>query len=102
MEFTYTEDETGEGAWGSPDGANRIAVKNIGNTAVTVTAASVFRAMQVLDAQYPVYGFGKHMGYGTAAHLEALQKLGPCPIHRMTFRPVREIISPPPEQPELF
>ena len=41
MEFIYTEDETGKGAWGSPDGANRIAVTNTGNTAVTVTAAYI-------------------------------------------------------------
>ena len=74
----------------------------------SIAAASILakvhrdEQMEQYDNLYPGYGFASHMGYGTAAHLEALQKLGPCPIHRMTFRPVREIINPPPEQPELF
>ncbi|MBR4632457.1 MAG: ribonuclease HII [Elusimicrobia bacterium] len=38
--------------------------------------------------QYPQYNFEKHKGYGTKAHLEAIQKYGPCPIHRMTFAPL--------------
>ncbi|WP_078707131.1 ribonuclease HII [Consotaella salsifontis] len=40
-------------------------------------------------AVYPGYGFSRHMGYGTAEHLEAIRDLGPCPLHRMTFRPLR-------------
>lgn len=39
---------------------------------------------------YPVYGFDSHKGYGTARHLEALGRHGPCPIHRMSFRRVVE------------
>ncbi len=42
-----------------------------------------------LDSQYPGYGFARHKGYGTLEHLQALQRLGPCPIHRMTFRPLK-------------
>ncbi len=38
--------------------------------------------------QYPEYGFEKHKGYGTKAHLEAIEKYGPCPIHRLTFAPL--------------
>ncbi|MBY0453394.1 MAG: ribonuclease HII [Burkholderiaceae bacterium] len=38
--------------------------------------------------QYPEYGFANHKGYGTAAHLAALQQYGPCPLHRSTFAPV--------------
>jgi ribonuclease HII len=38
--------------------------------------------------QSPQYNFEKHKGYGTKAHLEAIQKYGPCPIHRMTFAPL--------------
>ena len=38
--------------------------------------------------QYPQYNFQKHKGYGTKAHLDAIQKHGPCPIHRMTFAPL--------------
>ena len=43
-----------------------------------------------LDALYPGYGFAGHKGYGTAQHLAALKSLGPCPVHRQSFRPVRE------------
>jgi len=43
-----------------------------------------------LDTQYPGYGFAAHKGYGTAQHLAALKSLGPCPVHRQSFRPVRE------------
>ena len=46
--------------------------------------------------QYPRYSFEKHKGYGTKAHLEAIQKYGPCPIHRMTFAPLNS------KQPEMF
>lgn len=44
--------------------------------------------METLDQQYPGYGFARHKGYGTRAHLEALAALGPCPIHRRSFAPV--------------
>ena len=46
--------------------------------------------LAALDIQYPGYGFAAHKGYGTAQHLAALQDLGPCPVHRQSFRPVRE------------
>ena len=55
-----------------------------------------------LDRQYPGYGFAVHKGYGTAAHLRALQEYGASPVHRRSFRPVREVIEPPPEQLELL
>ena len=48
--------------------------------------------MQVIDKLYPGYDFGTHKGYGTAKHLEALKKLGPCPEHRRTFGPVRRLL----------
>jgi len=48
------------------------------------------RFMVELDGQFPGYGLAKHKGYGTQAHLEALQRLGPCTIHRKTFLPVRD------------
>ena len=41
--------------------------------------------MEQYDALYPEYGFAKHKGYGTKAHIEALKEYGPCPIHRRTF-----------------
>ena len=43
-----------------------------------------------LDKQYPEYGFAGHKGYGCAAHLEALRRFGPSPIHRRSFKPVRD------------
>ncbi|MFA6569570.1 MAG: ribonuclease HII [Victivallales bacterium] len=50
---------------------------------------------------YPEYGFDRHKGYGTSDHLKALKKHGPCPIHRKSFAPVREILNPSPVQGEL-
>jgi len=48
------------------------------------------RRMRELDVQYPQYGFARHKGYGSKAHVRALFEHGPCPVHRRTFRPVRE------------
>jgi ribonuclease HII len=61
-----------------------------------IAAASIIakvtrdRAMVELDARYPGYGFAKHKGYGTREHVDALQRLGPCEIHRRSFRIVLE------------
>jgi len=46
-----------------------------------------------LAARYPEYGFAQHKGYGTAAHLAALARLGPCPEHRRSFAPVRAALE---------
>ena len=46
-----------------------------------------------LDAVYPQYGFAKHKGYGTAAHLAALREFGATPIHRRSFAPIRDILA---------
>lgn len=48
-----------------------------------------------LDAKYPNYGFATHKGYGTQAHMQALQTFGPCPAHRKTFRPVSDMLLAP-------
>ncbi|MEE9401072.1 MAG: hypothetical protein V3V32_03540, partial [Dehalococcoidia bacterium] len=47
------------------------------------------RLMVEWDRQFPGYGLARNKGYGTCEHLVALQRLGPCPIHRKTFAPVR-------------
>lgn len=66
----------------------------------SIAAASIIakvtrdRLMTQYDAQYPGYGFAQHKGYGTPQHLEALQKYGPCPIHRRSFEPVQEALKP--------
>jgi ribonuclease HII len=46
--------------------------------------------MVMLARRYPVYGFERHMGYPTPAHLQALRTYGPCPVHRRSFAPVGE------------
>jgi len=48
------------------------------------------RLMIEADSAYPGYGFGKHKGYCTREHLQALSTLGPCPIHRRSFSPLRK------------
>ncbi|MBX9714393.1 MAG: ribonuclease HII [Pseudomonadaceae bacterium] len=64
-----------------------------------IAAASILakvsrdREMQVLDRQYPGYGIAGHKGYPTAVHLEALQRLGPTPVHRRSFGPVRRLLE---------
>ncbi len=48
------------------------------------------RLMEDLDTQYPGFNFALHKGYATSIHLEALEKLGPTPVHRKSFRTIRE------------
>ena len=58
---------------------------------VSIAAASILakvtrdHMMEEYDKEYPEYGFAKHKGYGTAAHIAALKEFGPTPIHRRTF-----------------
>ena len=60
-----------------------------------VSAASIIAKvardnyMKKLANKYPNYGFDKHVGYGTAAHKQALEKYGPCPEHRSSFKPIQ-------------
>lgn len=49
--------------------------------------------MRAVHLRYPGYGFDGHKGYPTRAHLQALARLGPCPEHRRSFRPVREVLE---------
>ena len=48
--------------------------------------------MLLLDKKYPQYGFGKHKGYPTKAHTEALEKYGPLEIHRKSYAPVAKFL----------
>ena len=67
--------------------------------AAAIAAASIVakvvrdRRMEDLDKQYPGYGFAKHKGYGTAQHQQALRRLGPCAIHRRSFKPIRALYA---------
>ncbi len=73
-----------------------ISVKQVGiikgdAKSVSIAAASILakvtrdRLMVEYDSIFPEYGFAGHKGYGSAAHIEAIKKIGPCPIHRKTF-----------------
>lgn len=92
------------GGFGVPDQSLVKGDSKCASIAAASIVAKVYRdrLMCEYDKQYPGYGFAAHKGYGTAEHLAALRKLGITPIHRCTFAPVRDIISPPPEQLELF
>ena len=63
-------------------------------TSAAIAAASIIakvlrdRVMTVWDRHYPGYGFAAHKGYGVAAHRAALDRLGPCPLHRLSFEPL--------------
>jgi ribonuclease HII len=69
------------------------------STSLAIAAASIVakverdRRMRTAERAHPGYGFAQHKGYGTAAHHEALWRLGPCSLHRRTFQPVAEAIS---------
>ncbi len=68
-------------------------------TEPAISAASILAKthrdaqMKAFCTEHPGYGFSQHKGYGTAAHAEALTRLGPCAIHRMTFAPVRRALA---------
>lgn len=64
-----------------------------------ISAASIIakvardEAMQECHRQYPQYGFDSHKGYLTATHLAALKRHGPCPLHRKSYAPIRELLA---------
>ncbi len=64
-----------------------------------ISAASILAktardaAMRELHARYPQYNFAGHKGYGTAAHLKAIRQHGPCPEHRQSFSPVKQMLA---------
>jgi len=84
-----------------PDIENCRAIIKGDLTEPVISAASIIakvtrdRQMIALDQEYPEYGFAKHKGYGTKAHLEALANFGPIQgQHRFTFAPVKKLIRP--------
>lgn len=78
--------------------AQRTVVGGDG-TEQLIAAASIIakvtrdREMRLLHERFPQYGFDKHKGYGTKMHMDILKKYGPTPLHRMSFRPVRESVT---------
>jgi len=81
-----------------PAGLVRIGTAIVGGdaTSLSIAAASIVakvvrdRLMAQACLSFPAYGFSAHAGYGTPQHLRALGTHGPCPLHRMSFAPVRE------------
>jgi ribonuclease HII len=67
---------------------------------LSIAAASVLakvvrdRIMHRLDRVWPAYGFARHKGYGSPEHLAAIERHGPCPIHRFSYAPVAELKLP--------
>jgi len=75
------------------------AISHGDQLSLSIAAASIIakvsrdRMLVAYDSRYPGYGFARHKGYGTPAHRAALMRLGPCPLHRRSFRPVREALE---------
>lgn len=73
----------------------QIAIVRGDSQVECIMAASIIakvyrdRIMKKFDAQWPGYGFGRHKGYGTREHCAAIELLGPSPIHRMSFAPLK-------------
>ncbi len=84
---------------GTPLAGHAQVLKKADLLVPEVSAASIVAKvardnyMYQLAEKYPEYGFEKHVGYGTAAHKAALEKYGPCPEHRKSFRPIAELLS---------
>jgi ribonuclease HII len=66
---------------------------------ISIAAASIVakvsrdRLMKQYEEEYPGYGFTRNMGYGTKEHLQGLEKIGPSPIHRKSFAPVKNVLT---------
>jgi ribonuclease HII len=87
-------------AWDVPDLAlPQMAVVKGDSVCASIMAASIVAKvhrdslMVEYDREYPGYGFAIHKGYATAAHREALRTLGPSPIHRMSWAPIRAVLA---------
>jgi len=78
-------------------GCHQVAVVGGDARVASIAAASIVAKvhrdglMRALDAAHPGYGFARHMGYSTPEHFAALERLGPSPIHRRSFAPVRAV-----------
>jgi ribonuclease HII len=87
-------------AWDVPDlPLPQMCVVKGDATCASIMAASIVakvhrdRLMVAYDSQFPGYGFAVHKGYATAAHRRALRELGPSPIHRMSWAPIRAVLA---------
>lgn len=82
--------------WPEGPDMHHLSIVDGDQHSLTIACASVLakvwrdRYMLKLDAEYSEYGFARHKGYGTLAHLVALRRHGPCSAHRQSYRPVYE------------
>jgi ribonuclease HII len=82
-----------------PDNVKARAVVKADDSVPAVSAASIAAKvardnyMYEAAARYPVYGFEKHVGYGTALHMAALNQFGICELHRTSFKPIKKIMK---------
>ncbi|MDR0942579.1 MAG: ribonuclease HII [Holosporales bacterium] len=80
-------------------GCKTISIVKGDQKSYSIAAASIIAKttrdaiMQKIHEEFPYYGFDKHVGYGTKAHLEALRKFGPCKYHRINYSPVRAVLE---------
>lgn len=88
-----------DGLYCPQTGINSEAIVKGDSKVAAISAASILaktardELMLGLHEQYPQYGFAGHKGYGTAAHLAALREHGASPVHRRSFKPVRDVIA---------
>lgn len=80
-------------------GVKYISIPKADTFVPAVMAASIIakverdRFMKHQHKKYPQYGFDRHVGYGTKQHADALEKYGPCGLHRKSYRPIKRILS---------
>jgi len=78
---------------------NQSAIIKGDSTVWVIAAASIIAKvsrdwmMNNLDTEYPNYNFSKHKGYGTSEHLKNIAQFGPCPVHRFSFAPIKNLKS---------
>jgi ribonuclease HII len=82
-----------------PENAKARAVIKADDTVAAASAASIIAKvardtyMRDIAQNFPVYGFEKHVGYGTALHVAALQQFGICELHRTSYKPIKKIME---------
>jgi ribonuclease HII len=86
-----------DGIFGIPSDLSQQSIKKGDSLSISIAAASIVakvtrdRIMSQVDTLFPEYGFGRHKGYPTKTHRAAIVTHGCCPVHRRTFKGVREI-----------
>ncbi len=88
-----------DGIFQIPSDIPQKTIKKGDSLSISIASASIIakvtrdRLMEKYHRQYPLFAFNKHKGYPTKSHREAIRKHGSCPIHRKTFKGVREYLN---------